>query len=186
MYTYRYLYIPTYTSTYLHIPLHTYIYLCTVSTLLLVYVDDGAKLQGRLNYTAGNGLIQVSFFLGLMQVCRQVESSWSKNQTWCNLIFSDSLQNLLKQLAWSLWIKSLGNQLASSDVNASKYRLNDGKATSLWQTCYNLRLSSCVRDNLNLTYRHSLWKKSGQNPDQLFLKLFYYNVFPRFRSINAR
>ena len=73
MYTYIYLYIPTYTSTYLHIPLHTYIYLCTVSTLLLVYVDDGAKLQGRLNYTAGNGLIQVSFFLGLMQVCRQVE-----------------------------------------------------------------------------------------------------------------
>ena len=75
LHTYIYLYIPTYTSTYLHIPLHTYIYICTVSTLLLVYVDDGAKLQGRLNYTAGNGLIQVSFFLGLMQVCRQVESS---------------------------------------------------------------------------------------------------------------
>ena len=70
--------------------------------------------------------------------------------TWC-----------LKQLASSLWIKSLNyvstcskpvdnlqqtcyHQAGASDVNASWYQLDDSKVTSLQQTCCNLRVSGLI------------------------------------------
>ena len=72
-------------------------------------------------------------------------------QTWCKL---------LKQLASSLWIKKFWQSTCSkpvdilqqtcyhqawaSDANAFWYRLDDNKATSLQQTCWNFHVSGCV------------------------------------------
>ena len=94
-------------------------------------------------------------FIKLQQVC--------ENQTYCNLIFADSLQvvettciKLVDKKSWqSTCSKPVDNlqqtcyhQAGASDANASWYRLDDSKVTSLQQTCCNLRVSGCVADLL--------------------------------------
>ena len=59
----------------------------------------------RLDVSLLSSCIKPISFIKFYQVC--------ENQTRCNLIFQDFLQ-ALKQLASSLWIKSLDNQLTSS------------------------------------------------------------------------
>ena len=89
-----------------------------------------------------------------------VEVCWihqvCENQTCCNLIFADLLQvvettciKLVDKKSWqSTCSKPVDNlqqtcnhQPGASDANASWYRLDDSKATSLQQTWCNVRVS---------------------------------------------
>ena len=109
--------------------------------------------------------------LWILPACWKLSTSCSKsvdfnkfhqvyeNQTCCNLIFADLPQvvkttciKFVDKQSWqSTCIKPVDNlqqtcyrQAEASDANASWYRLDDCKVTSLQQHCCNLRVCGCV------------------------------------------
>ena len=131
-------------------------------------------------------------FVKLQQFC--------ENQTFCNLIFVDLLQvvettfvKLVDKKSWqSTCIKPVDNlqqtcyhQAGASDANASWYRLDDCKATSLQQTCSNLRDSSCV--DLRTNYlSHTSSNSSTKNSRKWGRRLSHYINTRRFTLANTK
>ena len=76
--------------------------------------------------------------------CKQVASSLL-NSSCCSE--SETCCKLLKKLASSLLTsRTCYHQARARDANASRYWLDDSKATSQHQTCRNLRVSGCAAD----------------------------------------
>ena len=103
----------------------------------MVYLWRGvihSKKRDR-RHTLSSCIKSVSF-IKLHQVC--------ENQTWCNLIFADLLQNCCIELVGNL-LQTCYRQAGASDANASWYQSNDCEATILQQPCCPQRKIYCLK-----------------------------------------
>ena len=121
----------------------------------------------NLFHTAGNAkdLLQVMDFTGLLQVVNKSVDfiklqQICENQTWFYLILAGYFKLVDKKSWQSTCSKQVDNlqqtcyhQVGASDANASWCQLDDSKATSLQQTCCNLRIFGRV-DYPNKLRRH--------------------------------
>ena len=140
----------------------------------------------------------VSFIIKLHQVCT-LPSRVCDNQTWCILMFTDLLQivettcmKLVDKKSWqSTCIKPVDNlqqtcyHLAgASNANASWFRLDDCKATSLQQTTCNLRFWLCAHSLKELGRERSFksfWKLAGRIVESLWYAKSFNHLFVLFK-----
>ena len=134
-------------------------------------------------YTARNatGLLQVADFTGLLQVVNRLQQVCWIHQVAASLWKSDLLQLDIcrlvasciklvdKKSQLSTCIKPVDNlqqtckhQAEANDANASWYRLDDSKVTSLQQTCCKLRVSGCVNENESFLNSHVLVEREQE------------------------